>query len=71
MAKVKMTISVSAELADYLRASPNASAVVAEAVDVYRAQRLEERLEHAYREDAAEAAELNREWEQVDAAVGR
>jgi hypothetical protein len=71
MAKVKMTISVSPEVADYLRAAPNASAVVAEAVGVYRAQQLEERLEHAYREDAAEAEELNREWEQTDAAIGR
>ena len=71
MAKVKMTISVSPEVADYLRAAPNASAAGAEAVGVYRAQQLEERLEHAYREDAAEAEELNREWEQADAEIGR
>lgn len=71
MPKVKMTISVSEEVADYLRATPNASAVVAEAVEAYRAQQLEERLGEAYREDAVEAEELNREWEQVDAEVGR
>jgi len=69
MSKVKMTISVTEEIADYLRASPNASAVVAEAVEVYRAQKLEERLEDAYREDVAESEALNREWEPADAEV--
>lgn len=69
MGKVKMTISVTEEIAGYLRASPNASAVVAEAVEAYRAQKLEERLEDAYREDAAESEAINREWEPVDAEV--
>jgi len=64
-----MTISVTEDIADYLRATPNASAVVTEAVEVYRAQQLEERLEDAYREDAAESEALNREWEPVDAEV--
>jgi hypothetical protein len=69
MSKVKMTISVPREMAEYLRASPNASAVVAEAVEVYRAQKLEERLAAAYQEDAAESEALNRAWEPADAEV--
>ena len=69
MGKVKMTISVTREVAEYLRAGSNASAVVAEAVEVYRTLQLEERLEDAYRQDAREAEELNREWEQADAEV--
>jgi hypothetical protein len=32
---------------------------------------LEERLEEAYREDAREAEQLNREWEQVDSEEDR
>jgi hypothetical protein len=69
MRKVKLTISVTKEVADYLRSGSNASAVVAEAVEAYQAQQLEERLEEAYRQDAHEAEELNREWEQADAEV--
>jgi len=70
MGKVKMTISVTDEVADYLRSGSNASAVVAEAVQEYRARRLEEVLEDAYRQDASEAEKLNREWEDADAEVG-
>jgi hypothetical protein len=69
MSKVKMTISVDEEIAGYLREAPNASAVVAEAVEVYRAQKLEQRLEAAYQEDAAASEALNREWEPADAEV--
>ncbi len=69
MGKVKMTISVTREVAEYLRSGSNASAVVAEAVEVYRARQLEDCLEDAYRQDAREAEELNREWEQADAEV--
>ena len=69
MSKVKMTISVTEEVADYLRSTTNASAVVAEAVEVYRAQQLERQLEDAYREDAEEAEKLNLEWEAADAEV--
>ena len=70
MGKVKMTISVTDEVADYLRSGSNASATVAEAVQEYRARRLEEVLEDAYRQDASEAEKLNREWEDADAEVG-
>jgi len=65
----KLTVSMPADLADYLRSKPNSSAVVAEAVEEYRARELEERLEEAYREDAAESERLHEEWESVDAAV--
>ena len=47
----------------------NASAVVCEAIAVYRARELDRRLEEAYRADAAEVEQLNREWEGVDARV--
>ena len=67
MSKVKMTISMPEDLARYLRATSNASSVVAEAVEIYRARELEEQLEEAYREDAAEAEALNLEWESIDA----
>ncbi len=69
MTKTKLTVSLSEELAQYLRSMPNASSVVAEAVAEYRARELEHRLEEAYREDAAESEELNGEWEGVDTEV--
>lgn len=66
MGKVKLTISIDEQLADYLRTRPSVSSTVAEAVEVYRARELEARLEEAYREDAAEAEQLNSEWESAD-----
>jgi hypothetical protein len=66
MPKVRLTISVDEGIAAYLRAAPNASAVVAEAVEEYRVRRLEEELEEAYREDAEESARLDAEWREVD-----
>jgi cell division protein FtsL len=67
MARVKLTVSLPEEVVDYLRSTPNMSSTIAEAVTEYQARRLEAELEQAYREDAAEAEELNREWENVDA----
>lgn len=69
MAKTKLTVSLSDDLAEYLRSTPNASSVVAEAVAEYRARRLEQALDEAYKEDAEESEELNREWESADAEV--
>jgi len=69
MAKTKLTVSLSKDLAEYLRSTPNASSVVAKAVSEYRARELEQRLEEAYEEDAEESEQLNREWESVDAGV--
>ena len=69
MAKAKLTVSLSEDLVEYLRSTPNASSVVAEAVSEYRARELEQQLEEAYRKDAQESEELNREWEDVDAGV--
>ncbi len=69
MAKSKMTLSLKEELVSYLRSTENASSVVAEAVELYRARELEEELERAYREDAEEAEAINREWESVDAGL--
>jgi hypothetical protein len=69
MSKAKMTISISEELATYLRSTPSVSSTIAEAVEAYRARELEAELEEAYREDATEAAQLNREWESADAEV--
>ena len=67
--RTRMTVSVPADVAEYLRSTSNASAVVCEAVAVYRARELDRRLEEAYRADGAEAEQLNREWEGVDAEV--
>ena len=69
MGKIKLTVSVPEDLATYLRSKPNASAVVAEAVEEYRVRELEARLEAAYREDASESEQLHEEWETVDAEV--
>ncbi|HEX9699917.1 MAG TPA: hypothetical protein VGD06_10695 [Acidobacteriota bacterium] len=69
MSKIKLTVSVSEDLATYLRSKPNASAVVAEAVEEYRVRELEELLETAYREDAPESERLHEEWKPVDAEV--
>ena len=70
MSKAKLTISVPEELAEYLRNTSSVSSTIAEAVEAYRARELEARLEEAYREDAAEAEQLGREWESADAEVG-
>ena len=56
-------------LAEYIRSAPNASALVAEAVEQYRARVLEGELEAAYREDAEESARINAEWESADAEI--
>ena len=69
MSKVKLTISVEEDLATYLRSTPSVSSTIAEAVEAYRVRELEARLEEAYREDAAEAERLSREWESADAEV--
>ena len=69
MRKAKVTVSMPEDLATYLRSKPNASSVVAEAVEIYRAQELEAELAQAYSEDAEESEKLNREWELADAEV--
>ena len=65
--RTRITVSVPADVARYLRSTSNASAVVCEAIRLYRARELAHRLEVAYRTDAAESAEINREWESADA----
>ncbi len=67
--KTRLTISVAPGLAEYLRSAPNASALVAEAVEEYRARALRRELEEAYREDADEASRINSEWEAADAEI--
>jgi hypothetical protein len=69
MSKIRLTISVERGLAEYIRSAPNASALVAEAVEQYRARVLESELDDAYREDAGESARLSAEWESADAEV--
>jgi hypothetical protein len=69
MGTKRLTVSMPEELAEYLRSKPNASAVVAEAVEEYRVRELELRLEEAYREDAGESEKLHEEWSSVDAEV--
>lgn len=70
MSKVKITVSLPRETAEYLRSTPNASAVVSEAVEIYRASELERELQNSYKEDRSEAERLNREWQAADAEVG-
>lgn len=69
MAKKRITVTVDEDLADFLYEVPNTSAVVSEAVREYRARQLEKELEAAYREDAADNADLATEWEPADAGV--
>ena len=69
MKKTRLTISVDPGIAEYIRSAPNASALVAEAVEEYRARALERELEDAYREDARESARLDAEWESADAGI--
>ena len=69
MSKVKLTISITEDLAAYLRSTPSVSSTIAEAVEAYRARELEAELEQGYREDAAEAEKLNQDWEAADAEV--
>ncbi len=71
MSKVKLTISISDDVAAYLRSTPSVSSTIAEAVEAYRARELEKELEEAYREDATEAEQLNGEWASADAEVDR
>lgn len=67
MSKVKLTISIDEDLADYLRDTPSISSTISEAVEEYRARALEKELEEAYLADAAEAERLNEIWKSVDA----
>ncbi len=69
MPKKRITVTVDEPIAEYLADLPNASAMVCEAVKQYQARELEKQLEAAYREDAAESAELNADWEPADAEV--
>jgi hypothetical protein len=69
MPKKRITVTVDTDLAEYLDAVPNTSAVVSEAIRDYRARLLEKQLEDAYREDSADNAELAAEWEPADAEV--
>ena len=69
MPKKRITVTVDADIADYLYEVPNTSAVVSDAVRDYRARQLELELETAYREDSADNAELAAEWEPADAEV--
>jgi hypothetical protein len=71
MGRVRVTVSVPEEVATYLRSTPNASAVVAEAVSRYRVEQLEQELAVAYEADRDEAAALNHEWEATDVEVER
>jgi len=69
MAKKRVTVTVDEDIAEFLYEAPNTSAVVSEAIRDYRARQLEKELEAAYRDDAAENAELAVEWEPADAGV--
>ncbi len=69
MAKKRITVTIDEPTAEYLSDVPNVSAVVCEAVRAYASRELQLELEAAYREDAAESAAINAEWESADAEV--
>ncbi len=69
MAKKRITVTVDADVAEFLYDMPNTSAVVCEAVREYRARQLQRELEAAYSEDHHESAELAEQWEPADAEV--
>jgi hypothetical protein len=69
MPKKRITVTIDQDIAEYLYEVPNTSAVVSDAVRDYRARQLEKELEEAYRDDAAENADLATEWEPADAKV--
>lgn len=69
MGKVKMTISIDEEVAEYLRATDGVSSTIEEAVGKYRARLLEQELEGAYSEGAEEAEQLEAEWRVADTEV--
>ena len=65
-----MTISVSEEIAEYLRSTPSVSSTIAEAVEIYRARELEHALEEGYRADIEESERFHNEWSAVDEEIG-
>jgi hypothetical protein len=67
--KKRITVTVDADVAEFLYDMPNTSAVVCEAVREYRARQLQRELEAAYLEDHDESAELAQQWEPADAEV--
>jgi hypothetical protein len=69
VAKKRITVTVDADVAEFLYEMPNTSAVVSEAIREYRAKQLEKELETAYAEDHDETADLASEWEPADAEV--
>lgn len=69
MTKVKMTVSLSEEVAGYLRSTSSISSTIAEAVSEYRARELARTLEEAYKEDAEEASEIDQAWEPANAEM--
>ena len=69
MAKKRITVTVDADVADYLYEVPNTSALVCEAIRAYRARLLERELAAAYTDDHDESAELAAEWEPADAGI--
>ena len=69
MAKKRITVTVDPDIAEFLYAVPNTSAVVSEAIREYRARQLEKELEAAYADGRDESAELAAQWEAADAEV--
>ena len=67
MGKHRVTVSLDEDVATYLDTVPNRSALVAEAIRVYRARQLERELEAAYRAGREESLEIATEWETTDA----
>ncbi len=69
MSKTRITLTLDPDVAAYVAAAANRSALVCEAVRAYRAGELERELAAAYREDHEESASIAAEWEPADAEV--
>jgi len=69
MGKHRLTVSLDEDVVTYLETVPNRSAVVGEAVRLYRSRELEKELEAAYLADREESLQIASEWEAADAAI--
>jgi hypothetical protein len=69
MPKKRITVTVDADIAEFLYELPNTSAVVSEAIREYRERQLSKELESAYTDDHDETAQLATEWAPADAEV--
>ncbi len=69
MSRQQITVSLPHDLARYVTSAPDASTLIADALQVYRRGELSRELAHAYQEDAEESRRLHLEWSVADAEL--